>query len=134
RFSLGYTGETTVFPGDFSINRKHAGLAMNHQSIDKRFKADFNLSYTIGYTNLIMQDLTADALRMAPNHPDLTDEAGNLLWQPGISNNLLLYTKWPYRADRKNLLLSGSMSYEIFHDLVLKTSFGINNGDRNEIF
>jgi TonB-linked SusC/RagA family outer membrane protein len=133
RFAIGYNRETSVFPGDFGAQRKQTSLHLNHRSKNKKLQADFSINYSIGTTDLPMEDITSQATRLAPNSPDLVDANGNLVWDPGV-NNLLVYTRQPYRADRKNLLASVNISYELWKNLVIKTSLGINNAYRDEIF
>ncbi len=77
-------------------------------------------------------DLTAVAIGLEPNAPNLYNSDGTLNWQPnnfGSStwDNPLGYLLRKFENKTTRLISSAVLSYRIIPDLVIRTSFGYNN-------
>lgn len=132
RFNSGVHRETTVFPGDFSDWRASGSLNLHNTSSNKKFKSQVTANYSIGKTNLLQNDLTTDAMLLLPNHPALTDQAGNLVWsEDGV--NQLSYTKQPYNVKSNNLTANANLEYEFFRGLSVKANMGYTAALRKEL-
>ncbi|TKC08978.1 SusC/RagA family TonB-linked outer membrane protein [Pedobacter frigoris] len=133
RFGGGYHKESTVFPGDFADQRASSSLSLSNTSPNQKFKSQITVNYSIGTTNLFVEDLTSKAINLAPNAPDLLDGDGNLNWAAGVSQNLLRSTKNPYDARFINLIANGNFGYQFIPGLILKATMGYTNAMRKEV-
>lgn len=134
RFGGGFHKETTVFPGDFSDKRITSHFNLNSTSPNQKLRNSVSIGYSYGATNLLVRDLTQEALRLPPNAPSLFDEVGNLNYEKGtFAQNPLSYTKRPYDAKTNNLIGNVSLSYELIKGLTIRSSFGYTNLNRKEI-
>ena len=133
-FGGGYHHETTVFPGDMADNRGSFHININHVSTDHKFTANLTVNYSSDKNNLTSTDLTK-SLTLIPDLPALRDSVGNLVWsKSGVYfNNPLSYLKATYTAETDNLISNLQINYRIFPGLMLRTSFGYNKVQDNEL-
>ena len=127
-----YHKETSMFPGHFADNKGSLHFNLNNISIDKKFKLELSGNYLFDNNQLPFSDMTATALRLAPDAPPLYNADGSLNWHPnslGASSwdNPLAYAIATYQNKTNNLLSNIIMSYEILPGLEVKSSFGYNN-------
>lgn len=136
RVNGGYHRETTVFPGDFSDTKGSVGFSLNHNSPNKRLSLQFTGNYLKDNNRLFFEDLTAKAMRLAPNAPDLYNADGSLNWAqiPNSSGgavstwqNPLLQQYLPNTLKTDNLMANTVIGYELVKGLQLKSNFGYNN-------
>lgn len=122
-----YRHETTIFPGDMYTGRGGVHLNLNHSSTDQRFSMSFISGYTSGKNNLITARLQ-NAIRYAPNLPELHDESGNLVWdyRGVVFENPLASIQQSYTALTDNLVSNLNLNYQLFPSLTLKASLGYN--------
>ncbi|MCX2430173.1 SusC/RagA family TonB-linked outer membrane protein [Pedobacter sp. GR22-10] len=132
--------ETSVLQGDFADLKTSFHTSINHQSVDRRFKIAFSGSYLSDKNKMFIgsNDMIKTALELPPNAPGLYDVNGKLNWEPtasGVSTwqNPLSYLYSPYTIQTANLLANGTVSYRIIDDLELKSSFGFNKLESNEV-
>lgn len=138
-FGATYHKETLVFPGDFSDQKGSAHFNLNSSSVDQKFKLQVSFNYLIDDNKLPDIDLTRAAVSLAPNAPSIYNSDGTLNWKPDASgfssffDNPLakLYNRYSNKTD--NLISNAVLSYEIVPNLFLKSSFGYNNLEVNEI-
>jgi TonB-dependent starch-binding outer membrane protein SusC len=139
RIGGGYNKVTTVFPDDFGDKRSSIHLNINHASTDQRFHLQVTGSYLSNKNNLLYSDLTRSAIELPPNAPDLYNTDGSLNWALNASgasstwSNPLAYTKQAFNQSISNLTGNAIISYNIIHGLSIKTNFGFNMLNRNEI-
>lgn len=128
-FSGSYFRQTTVFPGDFALQRGSGHLNLNHKSSDQRFTASVSLSYVAEQNELPREDITSDAVQAPPNAPEPFNEEGNLNFEEyGISfNNPFSELLKIYEGKTRNLVTNMTMGYQIIPDLKLKVNLGYNN-------
>lgn len=135
--ATGYHKETTVFPGDFSDQKGSLHFSINNISPNQKFNLQLSGNYLVDNNQIIGNDLTNNAVRLAPNAPHLYNADGSLNWSPLPSGNSTwqnplssLYNK--YKVKTKNLIGNSLVSYEIFPGLNIKSSFGYTNLQSNE--
>src|SRR5690606_26712307 len=121
-----YQNETTVFPGDFNYDRITVNSNIRHNSTDKRFQMTFSTGYTIENNLLPGKDLTATAIRLAPNAPALYDQEGNLNWEQSTWTNPLAALQGKYSNHSNSLIANSVMSYRVYDNLELKINSGYN--------
>lgn len=121
-----YHNETTVFPGNFNYDRISVNSNIRHSSASKRFHVAFSAGYTIENNHLPGNDLTSNAIRLAPNAPALYDEAGNLNWQNSTWTNPLAQLEGKYTNNVNNLVANTVLSYRLFNDFEIKLNTGYN--------
>jgi TonB-linked SusC/RagA family outer membrane protein len=132
RFGGGYHKETTVFPGDFANHRASFQMNLSNTSPNQRFKSQLSLNYSLGFINLLTDDLTKKALSLAPNSPVMIDDQGNLLWGEGIFDNPYSFAKQPYNNKNNNLIANMDLSYKLIGNLVFRTRLGYTNSISKE--
>jgi len=132
----GYHVETTVFPGDLSD--KKGSLHFNFTHTSKKIRVQFFCDYMVDNNSLISRDLTQNAIKLPPNAPALYAKDGTLNWALAANGNStwvnpLSYLSQKYSFNNKNLISNTLISYQILPGLELKSNFGYNNLQTNEI-
>ncbi|WP_188134050.1 SusC/RagA family TonB-linked outer membrane protein [Chitinophaga sp. CF418] len=137
----GYIRETTVFSGDFSNIRGTVNFNINNISPNGKFRYFISGNYLSGLNRLPQADLTTNAVMLAPNAPKLYNPDGTVNWDIDPVDNItsrfwdnpvsgLLQT---YRDKSNNLVANSNLSYELLPGLALKSSFGYNRLENNEL-
>lgn len=129
RIGSAYRRETTVFPGDNVNQRTSVSAAINNTSVNRKLNVNFSVNYGLGTSNMLSEDLTGQALRLAPNAPALYDSNGKLSWDGWTSSNVnpLAYTERTFEARTRNLLANAVISYSILEELDGKVNMGYTN-------
>ncbi|MBT1701292.1 TonB-dependent receptor [Fulvivirgaceae bacterium PWU4] len=126
-FSGSYYREGSVFPGDFIYQKGSVLSSLTHTSNDEKFKFSSSINYTVDNNELPKDDLTFQAISLAPTAPALFDENGDINWENNTwINPMAAYLKPKYRAAGDNLTANASINYEIIRDLNIKTNLGYN--------
>lgn len=138
KFGAGYHKETTVYPGDLSDTKSSISYNMNHTSNNKKFTFQFSGNYLHDLNKLSYLDVTAAAIKLPPNAPDLYTSSGGINWAP-LPNGKTTFAENPiallsnaYQVKTDNLLANAQISYEILPGLNLKSSFGFNKLETDE--
>ena len=132
-FSGTYFRQTTVFPGDFALQRGSGHFNLNHRSTDQKFTANLSLSYVAEKNNLPRQDFTLGAISTAPHAPEVFDEEGNLNFENNtFTNNPFTDLFQRYEGKTRNLISNMTLGYQIVSDLMVKANLGYNNITVNE--
>ncbi|MBZ9632005.1 SusC/RagA family TonB-linked outer membrane protein [Salegentibacter sp. LM13S] len=135
RLSGSYYKQGTVYLGDFDYTKVTAGIQLSHSSESRKFKLDLSANYGVDKNNSVgYMNLSESAFRLQPNAPDVFNADGSLNWEDwnqaglvnplnGIYNNSLI--------NGNNLNANLMLSYELFKDFKIKSSFGytIFNGE-----
>jgi TonB-linked SusC/RagA family outer membrane protein len=134
----GYHKETTVFPGDLADKKVSLHFNLNSITTNQKFKFQISGNYLADNNALIPIDLTPVAFALAPNAPFLYNEDGSLNWEQlpnGNSTweNPLTYLNRKYNIKSNNLISNAVLSYRLLPNVELKSSFGYNNIQTNEI-
>ena len=119
--------ETTVTPGDFRYKKGNFLLNVHHESQDGRAKAGFTAGYTAQDNFQPGMDLSRTAVLLAPNAPALFNGDGSLNWENSTWENPLAVLLGHYRADTRDVIASGNLSYSLFPGFVAKTTLGLTD-------
>lgn len=135
----GFHKETTVFPGSFSDSKGSVHINLNSNSANQKFKIQFTSSFLFDDNRLPISDLTTNAIILAPVAPDPYNPDGSLNWSPDANGsstywgNPIASIAQKSRNKTYNLISNSIISYEIVPGLVLKSSFGFNSLNTDEI-
>jgi len=129
----GYTRQTTVYPNPLADIKYNVHLNMNHKSDNNKFSFMINANYLQDRNRLNNDDLTSQAVKLAPNFPNLYNADGTLNWAPYPNNpnvysiqNPLASTLNEYSATTDNLMGNALLGYEFLPGLSFKSTFGYN--------
>lgn len=131
-FSLGYRRENSIYANNFGYQKGSFHLSVNHQSANKKLSFSTTITGAKDKNDQPIINLTNTARRLAPNAPALYDNNGNLNWENSTWQNPLADAEVKYVNDVLNLTGNTTVGYEIFKDLLFKTSFGINHFQSEE--
>jgi TonB-linked SusC/RagA family outer membrane protein len=127
-----YHSETTIFPGDFIYKKAAFHSNINHESENKKFKLNFSSNYTHQDNDQPWTDFTLMAMSLAPNAPALYDAQGNLNWENNTWDNPLANLEGKFNSKTGDIVANTLLSYQLFKNLELKSSFGYTNLHYNE--
>lgn len=130
--SSNYYKETTVFPGDYAYDRINTRFQMNHESNDKRFKANVTAGYSAQRNGLPATDPTLVITMLPPNAPALRDEQGNINWENSTWTNPLGDLKAKYSSKTYDVIANAMLSYNLFTGFDAKVSLGYSDTRLNE--
>jgi TonB-linked SusC/RagA family outer membrane protein len=130
---LGYHHETTVFPGSFADGKASAHFSLNHTTADKKINIAFSGSYMNDVNNLFQQDITTQAITLAPNTPPVYDSTGKLNWGPGTFANPFSLMQRKYMAGTDNIISHLVIGYKLSPDFEFKLSLGYTKISESEI-
>jgi TonB-linked SusC/RagA family outer membrane protein len=133
-----YNRQTTVFPGNFNDQRAAVHFNINSYSNNRKFNIQFTGSYLFDDNQLPAQDLFVQAMTLAPDAPSLHTSDGSLNWMPNAAGtstwlNPLAPLLNTYENKTSNLLASAQLSYQIINGLTIKSDFGYNTLNTNEL-
>lgn len=100
---------------------------ISSSSNNKKFKINFNNSYTYNQNNQISASLS-EFMLLAPDLPELQDSLGKLIWYAGGVNfyNPLRYLKSSYVASTENYNSNVQLNYELMKGLSIRNYMGYN--------
>lgn len=126
RFMLNgmYQNETSVYPGNFNYDRITVNANLQHTDVANKFKLDFSTAYSLEDNYLPGNDLTFNAMWLAPNAPALYDDTHNLNWENGTWNNPLAQLENKYKNKSSTLNSSLVLSYKLVKNLDIKLTSG----------
>ncbi|WP_343617338.1 SusC/RagA family TonB-linked outer membrane protein [Flavobacterium sp.] len=131
-FGGNYYSESTVFPGNFLYKKGGVQASVNHKSEDQKFRINFSAVYNSQNNDQPSYDFTYDARSLPPNAPALYDSLGNLNWENNTFDNPLRNLNTKMEAVTNDLTASTLLSYEIFRNLNIKSSFGFTDFSSRE--
>lgn len=137
RLSGSYYDQGTVFLGDYDYKKITGGAHISHTSDNNKLNLDLSLNYGIDVNNLVgYLNLSADAFRLPPNAPSLFNEDSTLNWQDweevGLNNPLSGFYNTSL-TEGHNLNSNMVVSYELFDGFQLKSNFGYNKFNSDEL-
>jgi TonB-linked SusC/RagA family outer membrane protein len=130
--SAGYTRQTYNFPGNFSDQRYSLHAGMSTKSQNNKFKADFGSDVSYENNNSLGSSSVGKAMLLSPNHPDMVDEKGNLVWYyKGVdvsSDQLEAGLRVPYNISLYTISANMRLSYQVIQGLniSLNSGWGLN--------
>ena len=120
-----YQQQGTVFPGDFSYEKKTFNLSLRHHSQDRKFQLQLSTNYGIDKNDLFSSStLVSSAFSLPPNAPELYTEDGTLNWENSTWNNPLAGLKAKGITKVNNLIGNLGLEYQLVPGLSLKTNLG----------
>ncbi len=133
-----YQKETSVFPGNFKDQKGAIHFSINSTSTNQKFNFRLTGSYMLDNNQLPRSDLTSTSIWLEPNAPSLYNADGSLNWMPTASGNStwdnpLASLYRTYQNKTTNLLGNATLSYRILPDLEIRSNFGANNIQTNEL-
>jgi TonB-dependent starch-binding outer membrane protein SusC len=135
----GFNRQTVVFPGDLSNVKGSVHFNINNSSPNKKFNILLSGNYMVDNNRLVARDLTGTAMTLAPNAPKLYNNDGSLNWEPlpagGSSSweHPLSYLGQTVKIKTSNLISNATLSYAVLPSLQIKSSFGYNNMQIDEL-
>jgi len=131
--------ETTVFPGDFSDGKGTLHFSINNVSGNQKFRIQLVGSYQLDDNHLPANDLTVQALQLAPDAPALYNSDGSLNWAPDANGssswtNPLAMNYTVYHNKTTSLTSGGLLSYQLLPVLELRANLGYTNLQSNETY
>jgi TonB-linked SusC/RagA family outer membrane protein len=121
-----FNSQSTVFPGDFEDKRGSVHFNLNHQSSNKKFKANLSAFYTEDNNQLPASDLTG-YITLPPDAPSIYNADGKLNWQNSTWTNPYSYLLQKSNNIVDNLNADLNLNYELTAGLNLQGNFGFNN-------
>jgi TonB-dependent starch-binding outer membrane protein SusC len=122
--------ETTVFPSENADRKASGHLSVTGISQNQKLRSTIRVSYMSDQNSLPFNDLTKDAITLAPNAPSLYTSFGTLNWEPlpsgGISWTNPLYNLHAYAATINNLSADLDIHYTVLSNFTVKLLFGYN--------
>src|SRR5262249_30000295 len=133
----GYHKETNVIPGDFANNKGSVHFNINNISTNRKFRIQLSGNYMVDNNRITDQDLTQDAISLAPNAPDVYKSDGSLNWMLLRNGNISWFNPLArllkkYNQKTNNLISSGEIGYQLLPGLDIKSSFGYINMQTKE--
>ena len=114
--------------------RGSLSLNLNHHSLDQKFSFLWNTVYSNSKIELVQ--MPSGAVYLPPNAPAVYDALNNLNytgWNP-ISNKFSFgVLKQPYTSKSNWINSNINLAYELLKGLVIKTSFGYNNAQTEQV-
>jgi TonB-linked SusC/RagA family outer membrane protein len=133
-----YHRENSVFPGSNADNKGAIHFNINSASSNQNFKLQLSGSFLVDKNKLPNTDLTSFALRLSPDAPKLYNADGTFNWQPNAAGsstwqNPLAFATENYQVSTNNFIGNGILSYIVIPGLEIKSSFGYNYLQANDI-
>jgi TonB-dependent starch-binding outer membrane protein SusC len=127
-----FNNQGSVYIGDFRYKKGGFRLNVNHESEDKKFKANTTIGYTLQDNNQPQVDLMRETYSVAPNAPKLYNPDGSLNWENNTFNNPLRNLTGKYKALTNDLIASSLLSYALTKNLQLQANLGYTSLINNE--
>jgi TonB-dependent starch-binding outer membrane protein SusC len=129
----GYHRETTVFPANYSDEKPSVHFSLTHFSDNRRFSLTLSTSYLLDNNRLPGFDITNQAFLLPPDAPELYGPDGKLNWENATFENPMVNFFTRYRSKTNNMISNAVLSYNIYSNLVFKTSVGYTKSTVDEI-
>ncbi|MFH6991868.1 SusC/RagA family TonB-linked outer membrane protein [Flavobacterium sp. FlaQc-48] len=127
-----FNNQGSVYIGNFRYKKGGFRLNVNHESEDKKFKANATIGYTLQDNNQPQVDLMRETYTIAPNAPLLFNPDGSLNWENSTFNNPLRNLTGKYKALTNDLIASSLLSYSVTKNLQLQANIGYTSLINNE--
>ncbi|UPK68003.1 SusC/RagA family TonB-linked outer membrane protein [Chitinophaga filiformis] len=127
-----YNTQKYIYPGKNKYEIGTTNLSITGNSLNGKFRAQLNSSYTFNNVLSPGSDFTKFAVTLAPNAPSLYDSEGKLNWEPDTTASVRVST-WvnPYaqllrtsELTNSNFRESAELSYKISENLSVKSTVG----------
>jgi TonB-linked SusC/RagA family outer membrane protein len=122
----GYNKTTPPFPGSFKADKLSGGMSLSTASANKRFTAQFSMSYLVDNTFLPSYN-PVTGIMLAPVAPEPFNTDGSINYKDYSTNNPFPGFYTTYKGKTSNLVTNISLSYRIVSSLVFKIAGGYNS-------
>ncbi len=127
---IGYSRETTVFPGNFGDNKISGHTSISHTGKNERFRLHYTSSFS-NTRNRLVSDPT-QFITLPPNAPAIYQANGKLNWENSSWTNPFSSMMQDYTSQTNNLINGLNISYNLWNNVVLKANIGHNLIDMKE--
>jgi len=128
-----YHRESAPFPGSFYFQRPTVHFNLDHASDNKKFKLLLNGNYGVVQKLMPLSDPTAYDLYTPPNAPPQKNPDGSPLFNPMVTNPYAVFLQ-TQSLNTKTLIANGSISYQLFPSLQLRSTFGYTSYQNDQQF
>lgn len=125
----GWMKENSVLPGEYNTKKGSSNLGINHQSSDKRLIINSSLRFLMNVGDQPQSDISASAIFLPPNAPNIYNPDGTLNWENGTWVNPFANFHRRSKTDSRNLLANATIGYWLLENLQSKVSFGYSRQD-----
>ncbi|WP_343669679.1 SusC/RagA family TonB-linked outer membrane protein [Chitinophaga sp.] len=126
--SAGYTRQSYNLPGDFADKRYTLHSALGTHSSNNRIRADFGSDVSYETNNSSGSTSLGKAMMTVPDHPDMLDAKGNLVWtykgQDVSGDQLLAELKKPFNLNSYLFNNYLRLGYEVIPGLNIAVNAG----------
>src|SRR5690606_29175848 len=123
RTTLGYRRETTVYPGNFGMDKFSAATNVTHRSADHRFSISSNSEINFTNSKLPTADLS-NQIFLPPNAPAIYTEDGKLNWENSTWTNPFASLKQIFNFKSEYFHSSLNVGYQVIPQLHLRINSG----------
>ncbi len=129
-----YNKSTTVFPSNYSNQKRSIHIGINNTSFNKKLKISVKANYLIGDNNLPSSDI-ASSILLPPNAPEPLNPDGTLNWANSTwpSTNPYAALKKDYTDRTTNLVSNLNLEYALTPYLSIKSSMGYTDMQTDEV-
>ena len=132
RVNVGHNEQTTVYPTDNRYKSNTLATGFTHRSQDKRLRLAMNTNFSKQDNNVVNEDLTTQALTLAPNAPALYMADGSLNWENNTFTNPMASVVSTYLNSVTQFSNSFNLGYQLFRHWTLDINAGLNYQDFEE--
>ncbi len=130
-----YQKQGTVFPGDFSYQKKTFNFNLNHHSEDQKFKMNLSANYGIDENDLFSSaTFVRSAFSLPPNAPAIYNEDGSFNWEGSTWTNPFATLENEGQGNMNNLIANMGLEYKLGGGLQIKTSLGYTRLNSEETY
>ena len=128
-----YFKQGSVFPGDYSFEKKTANLNLNHQSVNQKFLLNLSLNYGINNNDLFSSgNFVSLALSLPPNAPKIYKDDGTLNWENSTWTNPYAVLESDGKLIANDLVTNVGLQYRLTKHLSIKANLGYTHLDSEE--
>lgn len=131
RTTLGYRRETTVYPGNFGMDKFSAATNVTHRSADHRFSISSNSEINFTNSKLPTADLS-NQIFLPPNAPAIYTEDGMLNWENSTWTNPFASLRQIFNFKSEYFHSSLNVGYQVIPQLHLRINSGFTYIQSND--
>ncbi|MBZ9730769.1 SusC/RagA family TonB-linked outer membrane protein [Salegentibacter sp. JZCK2] len=134
-FSVGasYFKQGSVFPGNYSFEKKTINLNLNHQSNNQKFRLNLSVNYGINDNDIFSSNnFVRTALSLPPNAPEVYQDDGRLNWENSTWDNPFSALESEGKSNTDNLIANAGLQYHLLEGLTIKANLGYTHLDSEE--
>lgn len=126
RTALGYRRETTVYPGDFGLEKYSASTNISHRSNNNKFSLALASEFNHTQSKLPTTDLSSQ-ITLSPNAPAIYNNNGKLNWENSTWTNPFASLEQLFTFTTDHFHSSLNLSYQLTPRLQARISTGFTS-------